>query len=120
MNKKLSHISSAFVVAVFLFIAFGSDESGEKGDNSNSNSGKTTEQCKDDVRAYEFGREMHTWVVLRSAGLSLDDAIKESSEGLGISPPYEASNECVKRGFDDASSGKESPYNKEGKNWSSF
>ena len=114
MNKKLSHISSAFVVAVFLFIAFGSDESGD------SNSGKTTEQCKDDVRAYEFGREMHTWVVLRSAGLSLDDAIKESSEGLGISPPYEASNECVKRGFDDASSGKESPYNKEGKNWSSF
>ena len=78
MNKKLRHISSAFVVAVFLFIAFGSDESGEKGDNSNSNSGKTTEQCKDDVRAYEFGREMHTWVVLRSAGLSLDDAIKES------------------------------------------
>jgi hypothetical protein len=57
--------------------------------------GKTTEQCKDDVRAYEFGREMQTWVELRSAGLSLQDAINESSDGLGISPPYDANNECV-------------------------
>jgi hypothetical protein len=82
--------------------------------------GKTTEQCKDDVRAYEFGREMQTWVELRSAGLSLQDAINESSDGLGIDPPYDANNECVKRGFDDASSGKESPYNKDGKSWTTF
>jgi hypothetical protein len=82
--------------------------------------GKTTEQCKDDVRAYEFGREMQTWVELRSAGLSLKDAINEFSDGLGINPPYDANNECVKRGFDDASSGKESPYNKDGKSWTTF
>ena len=36
--------------------------------------GKTTGQCKDDVRAYEFGREMETWTVLRGGG-SLTDAI---------------------------------------------
>jgi hypothetical protein len=82
--------------------------------------GKTTEQCKDDVRAYEFGREMQTWVELRSAGLSLQDAINEFSDGMGINPPYDANNECVKRGFDDASSGKESPYNKDGKSWTTF
>lgn len=82
--------------------------------------GKTTEQCKDDVRAYEFGREMQTWVELRSDGLSLQDAINEFSDGIGINPPYDANNECVKRGFDDASNGKESPYNKDGKSWSTF
>ncbi len=82
--------------------------------------GKTTEQCKDDVRAYEFGREMQTWVELRSAGLSLQDAINEFSDGMGINAPYDANNECVKRGFDDASSGKESPYNKNGKSWTTF
>ena len=26
---------------------------------------KSTEECKTDVRAYEFGREMESWVYLR-------------------------------------------------------
>jgi hypothetical protein len=82
--------------------------------------GKTTAECKNDIRAYEFGREMHTWVELRAAGLSLDDAIEEYSNELGISSEYDASNECVSKGFDDASNNIESPYNKEGKSWTKF
>jgi hypothetical protein len=74
--------------------------------------GKTTGQCKDDVRAYEFGREMETWTVLRGGG-SLSKAIDEYSSGVGINPPYDANNDCVKRGYDDAADNKESPYNKD-------
>jgi hypothetical protein len=70
-------------------------------------------------RAYEFGREMQTWVELRGTG-DLDQAIDEYSEEMGVEQPYDASNECVKRGFDDANSDIESPYNKEGKSWSTF
>lgn len=82
--------------------------------------GKTNEDCKGDVRAYEFGREMYSWVELRSAGLSLDDAIIEYSDGMGINHPYESSNPFVVRGFNDAKDGIESPYNKEGKSWTTF
>jgi len=81
--------------------------------------GKTTEQCKDDIRAYEFGREMQGWTALGGGG-SLREAIEESSTGLGIDAPYDANNDCVKRGFSDAQSGKESPFNPEGKSWNSF
>jgi hypothetical protein len=81
--------------------------------------GKTTEQCKDDIRAYEFGREMKTWTELRGGG-SLSKAIDEYSSGLGINPPYDANNDCVKRGYSDAQDNIESPYNKEGKSWTSF
>lgn len=82
--------------------------------------GKTTSECKGDVRAYEFGREMHTWVELRSSGLSLNGAINEFSDGMGINHPYESSDPCVKRGFEDAKDGIESPYNKDGKSWTTF
>ena len=75
-------------------------------------SGKTTEDCKDSVEAYEFGREMQFWVELRAAGLTLEDAINEYSEGLGVNPPFEADDACVVRGFKDAEEGKESPYSK--------
>lgn len=81
--------------------------------------GKTTDQCKDDVRAYEFGREMQTWTKLRGGG-SLENSIEESSSGLGIEPPYDANNECVIRGYNDAEENKESPYNKEGRSWTTF
>ncbi len=83
-------------------------------------SGKSTEECKGDIRAYEFGREMYSWVQLRSSGLSLSDAINEFSDGMGVNPPYESSDPCVKRGFEDAKEGIESPYNKEGKSWTKF
>lgn len=83
-------------------------------------SGKSTSECKGDIRAYEFGREMYSWVELRSAGLSLDDAINESSEGMGITHPYESNNPCVLRGFNDSQDGIESPYNKDGKSWTTF
>jgi hypothetical protein len=82
--------------------------------------GKTTADCKGDVRAYEFGREMYSWVELRSAGLSLNDAINEYSDGMGINHPYESSNPCVDRGYNDAKEGIESPYNKNGKSWTTF
>lgn len=81
--------------------------------------GKTTEQCKDDIRAYEFGREMQTWTWLRGGG-SLSKAIDEYSSGLGINPPYDANNDCVKRGYSDAQDNKESPYNNGGKSWTTF
>jgi hypothetical protein len=81
---------------------------------------KSTEECKTDVRAYEFGREMESWVYLRSSGLSLNDAIFEYSRGLGINPPYDSSNPCVKRGFSDSKKNIKSPYNSKGRSWSSF
>ena len=81
---------------------------------------KSTEECKNEIRAYEFGREMGTWVYLRSSGLSLSDAVFEYSRGLGINPPYDSSNPCVKRGFSDYKKNKESPYNPEGKSWTRF
>ena len=43
--------------------------------------------CSNNIRAYEFGREMYTWVLLRGDPLSLNDAISEYSESLGIAPP---------------------------------
>ena len=84
-----------------------------------SGGGKTTEQCKDEVRAYEFGREMATWTSLRGGG-SLSNAIVEYSNGLGVMSPYNANNDCVKRGYNDSKSNKKSPYNKNGKSWSRF
>ena len=53
---------------------------------------------------------MQVYVELRSAGLSLEDAIEEYSESLGLMMPYDASNECVKRGFKDAEDGKDNPF----------
>jgi hypothetical protein len=81
--------------------------------------GKTTVQCKDDISAYEFGREMQAYTILSGVG-SLSKAIDEYSSGLGISPPYDANNDCVKRGYSDAQDNIKSPYNKEGKSWSTF
>ena len=81
--------------------------------------GKSTDQCKGDIRAYEFGREMHSVIVLRGGG-SLEKAIEVYSSDLGIGAPYNESNDCVKRGYNDAENGKKSPYNKDGKSWSSF
>ena len=70
--------------------------------------GKTTEQCKDDIGAYEFGREMQFWTKLRGEG-SLSKAINKYSSGLGINSPYNASNDCVKRGYSDAQENKKFP-----------
>lgn len=101
--KKMK-LLSVFIITILLLTSCG---------------GKTTEQCKDDVRAYEFGREMQTMVDL-GGGSSLSKAIEEYANGLGVNPPYEANNECVIRGYKDAENDIESPYNKEGKNWTSF
>jgi hypothetical protein len=102
--KKLMKIFGVLFVSLVLFSSCG---------------GKTTEECKDDVRAYEFGREMQSWTELRGGG-SLSKSIDEYCEGLGINPPYEANNDCVKRGYSDAEDDIESPYNKEGKSWNNF
>jgi hypothetical protein len=79
---------------------------------------KTTEQCSDDVKAYEFGREMHTWTELRGGG-SLSRAIDEYSREV-FHTGYDANNECVIRGYSDSQQNKESPYNTEGKSWTLF
>ena len=102
--KKVITIIGAIILATLIMTSCG---------------GKTTEQCKDDVRAYEFGREMQSWTALRGGG-SLSKAIDEYSNGLGVNPPYDASNDCVKRGYSDARDNIESPYNNEGKSWSRF
>ncbi len=81
---------------------------------------KSAADCKGDVRAYEFGREMATMTVISSSSSTLEKAIRSYSEGLGIAAPYDANNPCVKVGFDDAKAGKESPYNKSGKSWTTF
>ena len=72
--------------------------------------GKTTEQCKDDVEAYSFGRDMQEYTRMRGGG-SLSSAIDEYQSGLGIYVGYDANNDCVKRGYSDAQDNKESPYN---------
>jgi hypothetical protein len=76
--------------------------------------------CSNNKRAYEFGREMYTWVLLRGDPLSLNDAISEYSESLGIAPPFDSNNACVRKGFDDASKGLDSPYNKDERSWTTF
>lgn len=80
--------------------------------------GKTAAECKGEVRAYEFGREMATFSVMTN--LSLSNSIEEFSNGLGVNHPYESDNPCVKAGFDDEKNNIESPYNKEGKSWTEF
>ena len=115
-------MTSNILLILFSIVLFSCNSStvNEEGSIDASHEGKTTEQCRYDVRAYELGREMQTWVKLRSSGLSLEDAITEYFGNLGIDPPYDANNDCVKRGFNDAFNGKESPYNTEGKSWSTF
>ncbi len=81
--------------------------------------GKTASECKGEVRAYEFGREMATFSNM-SNNLSLSNSIDEFSKGLGVNHPYESDNPCVKAGFDDEKNNVESPYNKEGKSWTEF
>jgi hypothetical protein len=76
--------------------------------------------CSNNKRAYEFGREMYTWVLLRGDPLSLSGAIAEYSESLGIAPPFDSNDACVRKGFDDASKGLDSPYNKDERSWTTF
>jgi hypothetical protein len=79
---------------------------------------KNRPQCFDDIRAYEFGREMATMVQLGS--LNLETAINEYGNSLGISSPFESTHPCVKKGYEDAINNIPSPFNPEGKSWSSF
>jgi len=77
-------------------------------------------KCDNDVRAYEFGREMYTWIMLSSSGLSLQGAIVEYSESFGLAAPFDASNSCVVKGFEDAKKGIDSPFNPDGNSWITF
>jgi hypothetical protein len=88
-------------------------------ENDNVKEEKVAEtNCDDNKRAYEFGREMATMVKLGSS--SLQSAISEFAEPLGIEEPFRSSNPCVIKGFEDENKGIASPYNKEGKNWTNF
>ena len=79
--------------------------------------GVSTKDCNNDIRAYEFGREMETWSSMRG-GIGLSRSIEEYHNGVSYSG-YSADG-CVKRGYQDAKSGKNSPYNKSGKSWTRF
>jgi hypothetical protein len=79
---------------------------------------KIETNCDDDKRAYEFGREMNTMVKLGAS--SLRSAIDEYGDALGLEPPFDRTNPCVIKGFEDSNNNTPSPYNKEGKNWSRF
>jgi hypothetical protein len=91
----------------------------EQVSGSNDASGNLT-RCDNDVRAYEFGREMYTWIMLSSSGLSLQGAIVEYSESIGLAAPFDASNSCVLKGFEDAKKGIDSPFNPDGNSWTTF
>ena len=79
---------------------------------------KIETNCDDNKRAYEFGREMSTMVKLGASSLS--SAINETGDALGLEPPFDRTNPCVIKGFEDSNNNTPSPYNKEGKNWSRF
>ncbi len=87
---------------------------------NNTRANPTEISCSSNKRAYEFGREMYTWVLLRGDPLSLSGAIAEYSESLGIAPPFDSNDACVRKGYDDASKGLESPYNKDERSWTTF
>lgn len=84
-----------------------------------TNNKTTTELCKDDVGAYEFGREMSTITKLQGGG-SLSKSIDLYHTSLGQYIGYDANNLCVIRGYNDGQDYKESPFNKEGKSWTTF
>ncbi len=71
--------------------------------------GKTTAECKDDKSAYQFGRDMATMAMMSSSNLTLNEAIDLTQERIGVDK-YSADNPCVKRGFEDAKAGIDSPY----------
>jgi hypothetical protein len=82
--------------------------------------GNTTEQC-DDIKAYEFGREMYILTRLGGAN-TLSEAISEYTEIMNkevgiILFPYDENNDCVKRGYSDAIENKASPYCEKNTNW---
>ena len=104
--KKINHLYSIIILFTFVFIALASG-------------GKSTEECSDDKRAYEFGREMKTFSQL-AGGSSLSRTIESYSSSLGVMAPYKSDNPCVKCGWNDAGAGIESPYNKSGKSWTRF
>lgn len=84
-----------------------------------SKNSSSSEDCIGNVRAYEFGQEMATFSIM-SNNLSLSESIQAYSDGIGVNPPYDSDNACVRAGFNDGKNNVESPYNKEGKNWTSF
>ena len=104
--KKIKHLFSIVILCIFVFVALASG-------------GKSTEECKDDKRAYEFGREMKTWSQL-TGGSSLSRTIESYSSSLGVGAPYNSDDPCVKCGWNDAEAGIDSPYNKSGKSWTKF
>uniref|UniRef100_UPI00404A32F8 hypothetical protein n=1 Tax=Gelidibacter sp. TaxID=2018083 RepID=UPI00404A32F8 len=102
-------ISSIPILFIFLNIVIGI-----------ATNNSSASECENDVRAYEFGREMSTYYYLSEGRLSLSEVIEEYSNGIGINRPYESSNPCVKAGFREANNNIDSPYNIDGKSWTSF
>ncbi len=71
--------------------------------------GKTTEECKDEQKAYQFGRDMAVMSMLSSSNISLSEAVEITQESIGVET-YSADDPCVRRGYEDAKAGIESPY----------
>ena len=91
---------------------------------SNSSSSNVSENkleitCNQDVRAYEFGREMVTWK--KTVGCrNFEDAIASYNSSLGLDFSEYLNNDCSIKGYNDALSNIPSPYNKDGKDWNEF
>ncbi len=71
--------------------------------------GKTTEECKDEKKAYQFGRDMAVMSMLSSSNLTLREAVELTQESIGVET-YSADDPCVKRGYEDEKAGIDSPY----------
>ncbi len=71
--------------------------------------GKTTAECKDEQKAYQFGTDMAVMSSLSSSNLSLRKAIELTQESIGVET-YSADDPWVKRGYEDEKAGIDSPY----------
>lgn len=111
-NEQQPTLTSAETITVKTDIQNSSEQ------NNTTTVKKAEFNCDNNKRAYEFGREMATMVMLGSS--SLESAINDYAAPLGLEPPYSSDNSCVIKGFNEASQGIKSPYNKNEKSWTTF
>lgn len=105
-------------IAVFLLIAFAISASLYF---SVANKSFEAKPCPGNIRAYEFGRTMSNYKLNMGNKLSLEKCIASYSRDFNMLPPFEATNECVAKGFEDAENNIPSVYNTDiEKSWRNF
>jgi hypothetical protein len=125
MGHLSKGLGSFLILVAFLIIASGSEDTNTSAASTNTETAaKTAEGCADDIRAYEFGREMSSLSRLNHSmggeALTLRQAIEVAFQNTGVAPEFDENNPCVRCGFDDELEGKSSPYNKDGRSYTSF